>query len=155
MLSARKFSVFSHPPSRLEKDRGFGVVKDQIGFGIGINVSTQLLGQWSYFFDYAVGPLQVKYSDVDLVGIFVLGVSYSFDALRGKTIIDVGYGVSHWGKWAEMILKPSLGYSKHLTERSAVFVNVGYPIVNDWFINAGVEEHYTSFSFSTGINVFF
>lgn len=144
ILSTRNFSVFSRnaPPAKYDVE----IVEDQIGFGIGINVSTRLSENWGYFLDYAVGPLEVKYSDEDRFSIFVLGVSYSVDALGGKMILDAGYGVSHWGKWAGMIFMPSLGYSKRLTERTAGFAKVGCPIV---------EEHYTSFSFSTGINILF
>jgi hypothetical protein len=140
-------------------------IKDQSGFGFGLNIRTQIYKDFGYLIDVCYTNLEIVKETVpgvsteeksDLVLIFTGGFYYSFfqHSLTDMRI-DLAYGAITAGDNVMTIFIPGLELFEKISDRVILFAKLSWLIANDWFVNLDYKEHYKSFSLSAGFSIIF
>ncbi len=138
-----------------------GFVEDQLGFGGGLNVRSEINSILGYFFDASYNNLKVvkdplvSEKGTDSVIILTGGLYYTHKEDFGNLRLDIGYGAITAGNNTMTIFVPGIEYSKEFYNRISYAIKAGYPITNDWIVDMDLEEKYTSFSLSGGVSIIF
>jgi hypothetical protein len=140
-------------------------IKDQSGFGGGLNFRTQIYKDFGYAFDVLYTNLKIVKETIpgvtaeqksDLVAIFTGGFYYSISYFSfADTRIDLAYGAITAGDNVMTIFVPGIEFFKKVSDRILLFTKLSWLIANDWIVNLDYKEHYTSFSVSAGFSVIF
>jgi hypothetical protein len=140
-------------------------IKDQSGYGGGLNFRTQIYKDFGYTLDVLYTNLEIVKETIpgvtseeksDLVAIFAGGFYYSvYYFSHVDTRIDFAYGAITAGDNVMTIFIPGVEFFKKVSDRIILFTKLSWLIANDWIVNLDYKEHYTSFSISAGLSVIF
>jgi hypothetical protein len=140
-------------------------IKDQSGWGLGLNIRTQIYKDFGYFIDATYTNLEIVKETVpgtteekksDLVAIITGGFYYSFfhHSLTDMRL-DISYGAITAGDNVMTIFIPALEVFEKISDRVILFARLSSLITNDWIVNQDYDEHYKSFSLSAGLSFIF
>ncbi len=140
-------------------------IKDQFGWGFGLNVRTQIYKNFGYFLDAcytsleiveATTPWNTEKEKSDLVAIITGGFYYSFFNYSITDMrLDLSYGAITAGDNVMTIFIPGIEIFEKISDRVILFAKLSCLITNDWIVNQDYDEHYKSFSLSAGFSVIF
>lgn len=135
-------------------------LNDQLGFGGGMIMRTQLYKNFGYMIDVFIPRLDVNKEEnltdegekgPEFVAIYTGGFYYSIPHWK----LDLCYGGISSGVKNMTIFIPGVEYNRNITRRVSFFSRLGYLLTNDWFSDMGYKEHYTSFLASVGLSIVF
>ncbi len=130
-------------------------IEDQTGFGGGLNIRTQVYGNFGYLIDASLNNLDINNGEYNSAAICIGGLYYSYKKNFGDFRFDLGYGAISAGDNAMTIFLPSIEFHKTFYKRISYIFKIGYLIPNDWIVDQDFKEHYTSVSLSCGIAIIF
>jgi hypothetical protein len=140
-------------------------VKDQSGWGGGLNIRVQVYQDFGFILDGLYTNLKVVNEEVifsgpedesDLVAIISGGFFYSFYNNSYADIrVDLCYGAITAGNDVMTIFIPGVEAFRKVYDRLILFTKLSWLITNDWIVNQDYKEHYTSFSLSAGFSIIF
>ncbi|UCC44121.1 MAG: hypothetical protein JSU65_13575, partial [Candidatus Zixiibacteriota bacterium] len=119
-------------------------------FGAGVKVRTQFSNQFGIAINTAYSKFDVL-EGVSNDGLFLtLGGYYAKSYGFGNLTFDLGYGIVIAADEVLGLLMPSIEYSRPVSERMSVALEVGLPVPNDWPKNFDYKEKIGSFTLSAG-----
>jgi hypothetical protein len=140
-------------------------IKDQSGFGAGLNIRTQIYKDFGFMLDTIYTNLEIEKNTIpgiaseqksDLVAIFTGGFYYSIYYFSQANLrINLSYGAIIAGDNVMTIFVPGIEYFEQASDRIIYFSKLSWLITNDWIVNLDYKEHYTSFSLSAGVSIIF
>jgi hypothetical protein len=140
-------------------------IKDQSGFGAGLNIRTQIYKDFGFMLDTLYTNLEIVKETIpgiaseqksDLVAIFTGGFYYSIYYFSQANLrINLAYGAITAGDNVMTIFVPGIEYFEQVSDRILFFAKLSWLITNDWIVNQNYKEHYTSFSLSAGVSIIF
>jgi hypothetical protein len=136
-------------------ENGFSLVENKTGIGFGAKIRTQVKNNFGMVLNASLTDIKVVNDSYGSSVILTIGGFYSKSTSLGNFIFDCGYGFITAGNEVMGVLMPAIEFGKPISERIAVSVEFGWPIVNDWLKEYGFEEHYGSFTISIGSTLLF
>jgi hypothetical protein len=138
-------------------------IKDQSGFGAGLNIRFQIYKEFGFMLDGLYTNLETEKVTIqgaeqksDIVAIFTGGFYYSFFSHSLTDLrLDVAYGAITAGDNVMTIFIPGIEIFLKVSNRIILFTKLSWLITNDWIVNQDYTEHFTSFSLSAGLTMVF
>ena len=154
-LDIKPYLNFMFPNKLLEYNDQNKDVEDDVGFGFGIKIRSQIKGCWGFVINSSFTDLNVKDNTNNMAVIFTAGFYYSYNTRLGNIIIDLGYGVISVADLSNTLFLPNLEFRRSVTERISFSLELGMPVVNDWFYDYDIKENYKSLYLSFGSTILF
>jgi hypothetical protein len=140
-------------------------IKDQSGFGAGLNIRFQIYKEFGFMLDGLYTNLEIEkvtpsglteQNNSDLVAVFAGGFYYSFFFHSLTDLrLDIAYGAITAGDNVMTIFMPGIELFLKISNRITLFTKLSCLITNDWIVNQDYKEHYTSYSLSAGLTIVF
>ena len=131
------------------------VVDDKAAFGFGAKIRTQFSRQFGIVLNSSYLKFKVLDNSSDNGVIFTAGgyLGKSFEV--GNLTLDLSYGVISAADEIMGLLFPSVEFSRPISDRMSLALELGMPIPNDWFRDFGFKENIGSFTLTAGTIIVF
>ncbi len=131
------------------------IVENKASFGLGLKLRTQFGDQFGFVLNTAYNRFQVP-DGVSSEGAILTGGGYYEKSFNfGDMTFELGYGIIIAADDVLGLLMPALEYSRPVSERMSIALELGLPIPNDWPKNFEFKENLGSFTLSVGTKFLF
>lgn len=138
------------PSDIWERDSQPSVVENKTSFGLGLKLRTQFSNQFGFVLNTAYNRFQVPDAVSNEGVILTAGGYYEKSFNFGEITFDLGYGIIIAADEVLGLLMPSFEYSRPVSERMSIALELGLPIPNDWPKDFEYKENLGSFTLSVG-----
>ena len=149
-VTVKPYVNFFFPNNLWETESFAPAVENKMGFGAGVKVRNQFTSSFGSVLNASYSSIEVTREASGDVTMFTAGGYYSRALGAGTFIFDFSYGIIIAADESVGLLMPSLEYSRPISDRMSVALELGWPIANDWPRDFSFKENYSSFTLSLG-----
>jgi hypothetical protein len=154
-IEAKPYFKLLFPKDFWQANDGTSIVADETAPGFGVKLRMQAKNEFGIVFDACYLSLETLNETSRESFMFTGGGYYAKTYGFGTLTLDVGYGVVGAADQVLGLLLSSFEYSRSISDRVALALELGWPIPNDWLKDFGFKENYSSFTLSLGTNILF
>ena len=154
-IEVKPYLNFVFPNNIWEGANQVNPVDNKVAPGIGLKLRTQFSRQYGFVLNASYINFQVEENVSSDGSIFTAGGYLAKAFGFGNFTLDFSYGIIAANKEVAGLLMPSLEYSRAISERISLALELGWPIPNDWPQDFDFKENYSSFTLSLGSIIVF